>query len=306
MKQSIAQSIASLALKNRAIEELLCYLCSQEYLRKNLKLGGLAFGYVYALNNLEIRVAQLPGYKMYVNIAEPLGIVAYFFRESGTYWFISQLISQGDMCIDAGANMGHYTFLMAAIVGKQGKVVAFEPQPNYLQMISDSISLNSWQDFVSVESKALWNKSGEKLNFYLSENLHNSGTSSLINHGLYLNAENRITVETMTLEDYFQEQGISKCRLLKIDVERAEVQVLRGMLNLLKEQAIDYILLEMYAHSESQKILTDLDYTCFFVNQNLEKFLPISKIEPEYFGDYLFVSPKSLNNFTKKFAEIIV
>ena len=43
---------------------------------------------------------------------------------------------------DAGANVGHYTFLMASIVGKRGRLVAFEASPEMVEIIGRSITLN--------------------------------------------------------------------------------------------------------------------------------------------------------------------
>jgi FkbM family methyltransferase len=305
MKKITAKFLALIILKNSVLEKSFCYLCSKPLLRKTLRLGGVAFGCVYALNKPEIRLAQLPGYKMYVNIAEPLGIRAYFFQHNSTLWLVSKLVDEGDICMDIGANMGHYTFLMASKVGTRGKVVAFEPQSNYFQMISNSIKLNDWEQFVSVDNRAAWNTSGEKLKFYLSDNPNNSGTSSLVNHGLYLNNDKTIRVTTIAISDYLREAGFSQCKLIKIDVERVELQVLQGMIALLESNSVDFIILEMYAHTEAQELLCQFGYSCFWLDASQEKIIPIIKIKQHQFGDYLFVSPKAWKNFRECYAEIL-
>jgi FkbM family methyltransferase len=295
MKKQITRLTASTMLKLPILEKSFCYLCSQSILRKYLHLGAFAYGCVNVLKQQEIRIADLKTYRMYVNISEPLGIQSYFFRENPAIWLTSELISAGDVCIDAGANMGHYTFLMASKVGSSGKVISFEPQPQYFSIIQDSIQLNGYESFVVVDNKALWEKTGEILKFYLSENPNNSGTSSLINHGLYLNEETNIEVKTITLCDYVKELNIQKIRLIKIDVERADLQVLLGMESLLVTNMIDYIILEMYAHSQSQELLQKLGYTCFLIDAINKKLIDVGKVSKNHFGDYIFVSEISLN-----------
>ena len=306
MKTKLAKLAASVILKNLLIEKVFCYFCAYPKLRESLKLGAIAFGCVQVLSHPEIRLADLSKYKMYVNIAEPLGIAAYFFQQNRTIWLTSDLIRSGDVCIDAGANMGHYALLMASKVGLTGKVISFEPQPKYSQMISKSIELNNYGSFAFVDDRALWNISGEKLNFYLSENPNNSGTSSLVNHGLYLNENNTIEVETIRLSDYLTQASITKVRLIKIDVERTEVQVLEGMYGLLAENSIDFIILEMFSHSQAQKILVDFEYSCFGIDSANSKIINIASVDEGEFGDYLFVSPKCLTEFIEIYGKQLI
>ena len=64
-----------------------------------------------------------------VNVREHLGIGPFFFGESGAVWLTKELVGPGDVCVDAGANVGHYTFLTAHLAGPTGRVYAFEPNP---------------------------------------------------------------------------------------------------------------------------------------------------------------------------------
>ncbi|MDJ0703818.1 MAG: FkbM family methyltransferase [Leptolyngbyaceae cyanobacterium MO_188.B28] len=300
MKVGLTGIAASAMLKLPFLENGFRYFCSQERLRKRLHLGALAYGCVHCLNAPEIRMAVLDNYKMYVNIAEPIGIQSYFFHINPFAWLASTLISSGDVCIDVGANMGHYTFLMASIVGSSGKVISFEPQPYYFSLIQDSIKLNDLHNTI-VENKALWDESGKKLNFYLSENPNNSGTSSLINHGLYLNEKRSLEVETITIFDYIEDHNIEKINLIKIDVERAEFQVLQGMRTLLLKNSVDFLIVETCAHGLSHELLKQLGYRCFYIDERNKNIIDTQKIDEGFFGDYLFVSPQkslhSLANF---------
>jgi len=309
MKKSITKFPALAIVQNPQLEKYFRYLCAQPVLRKYLKLGLIAFGCLH-LDHPEIRLAELHDYKMYVNIAEPLGISSYFFQGDGTVWITSDLISAGDVCFDIGANMGHYTFYMASKVGEKGKVFAFEPQPNYFKMIDDSIKLNdhieNYSNFVAVDNRALWSISNQTLKFFISENPNNSGTSSLLNHGVYVSEHKAIEVQTITLDDYLQAANIKKIKLIKIDVEGADPQVLQGASNLLSHHLVDYIIIETTLVGSSLQILEDHGYKCFYIdldlklidikNDNLET---IKELEKYYNSDYLAVSPNCLEQLTE-------
>ena len=117
-KQRIADFVARSALRIPALERIIVLGCRQPRLRR-LGLGAVAHGYSRVLQQRELRVAEFGTYRLWVNVAEPLGIEPFFFGQSGAVWLTPSLINAGDVCVDAGANVGHYTFLMASIVGKQ-------------------------------------------------------------------------------------------------------------------------------------------------------------------------------------------
>lgn len=304
-KRAILRKLALVILGNTSLERALCYLCSQPSIRNQLRLGAIPFTYLSALDRTETRVADLGEYKIWVNIAEYIGMNLYFFKqhhEPFAAWLISNLVGEGDVCVDVGANMGSYTFLMASKVGSRGRVFAFEPYPDLYKMLLSSIGINQFSDFVFVDNRALYSKSGECLKFYVSENPNNSGTSSLVNHGVFLNTENFIRVNTVTLSDYFKEANIEHCHLVKIDVERAELEVLRGMVNLLENQRINYIIIEQFSDSESKEIFSQFNYKGYLVKEETRSIIDNDAVEKGYFGNYIFVSPNHLADFQKTYV----
>lgn len=89
MKKSITKMVASTMLRLPFLEHIFCTLCAQKNLRKYLHLGAFAYGYQDCLEEPKLRVAVLDTYKMYVNIAEPIGIQSYFFGVNPFEWLIS-------------------------------------------------------------------------------------------------------------------------------------------------------------------------------------------------------------------------
>ena len=308
IKRKTLNSIALTLLGKPLLEKLLCDLSSSSFIRNRFKIGAIPFSYLLVLDKPEIRIAKVGKYQVYVNIAEHQGISLYFLREHNepfSAWLASELVDEGDICIDIGANMGSYTFLMASRVGSGGKVFAFEPNPELNKMLLDSVHINQCESWISVDNRALYSQSGEYLKFYLSNNPSNSGTSSLVNHGTFVNEGNFILVETITLKDCFKENKIDKCNLIKIDVERAELDVLTGAIDLLKERRIDYIILEQLGGSESQNLLSSVGYTCWLIDEARKVLIDNQQIKEDYFGNYLFVSPTCIDQFKNDFSRII-
>ena len=307
LKSTSAKTIAKIICGNDFLEKTLCLVCGNSFTRNKLKMGAIAHGYL-SLGRKEIRMASIGKYRIYVNISEYAGLSLYFFGqpcEIFSVYLASKLVNLGDTCTDIGANMGTYTFSMASCVGTEGKVFAFEPNPDLYNLLLDSLNVNSEADFISVNNTALYNRSGEKLKFYISQSANNSGTSSLVNHGVFVDEDGFVIVETTTLDDNFKSNSIEKCQLVKIDVERAELDVLKGMIKILTERKINYILLEQLAGSESQKLLYSLDYKGWLIDENQRKLVNIDKVEKEYFGNYVFVSPNILDKFKQDFFDLI-
>lgn len=295
VKERLITSIASKILGNNRLESILCNLSSIPLFRETFKLKVIPIAYSYTLNQPEIRLARIGDYQLYVNVAETSGICLYFFRyhyEPYAARIVSELIRSDDICVDIGANIGSYTFTMANRAGKGGRVFAFEPQTNLNHLVQDSIKLNRAEDFIYLESRAVWKHSGETLKFYLSQDTHNSGVASLVNHGCYVSSDVFTEVQTVTLSDFFREQNIEQCRVVKIDVERAEFEVLQGMEMLLKERCIDYILLEQISDSDSQNFLTTLGYTGRLVDEASKSLIELGLVDSGTFGNYLFKSPE--------------
>ncbi len=182
--QVVADGLARLALRVPALERALLLGARRPLLRRHLRLGAIALGYPRVLGRRELRIAELEGYRFYVNVGESLGVEPYFFGSTCTVGLTRSLIGPGDVCVDAGANAGHYTFFCASIVGPEGRVIAFEPNPEFARLLARSVQLNAYGGIVKVEARALDAVTGEVKRFFVSVNPTNSGTSSLVNHWL--------------------------------------------------------------------------------------------------------------------------
>ncbi|MES4787568.1 MAG: hypothetical protein C4294_19235 [Nitrospiraceae bacterium] len=160
---------------------------------------------------------------------ELLHVMPYF--EQDTWKKIKSLVKPGDVCIDVGAHIGVYTIPLARIVGSDGLVVAVEPSP-LKQVLSLNIRLNKLQNVVII-GKAAYSER-KLLNLYF--NPLKTGISSLNKNWMEESSAISLRVEAIPLDELWTEIGYRpKCvKLLKVDVEGAEVEVLRGARNTLK------------------------------------------------------------------------
>jgi len=138
-------------------------------------------------------------------------------REGDVNTLILKSLSEGDVFIDVGANIGYYSILAGKIVGEKGQVIALEPVPNTVKVLDLNIKLNNLKN-IRVIPEAAWSNSS-LLNIYLPGGYY--GWASPVKwHG------SNFLVNATSLDDVSKK--ISAIKLLKIDVEGSEYQVLMG------------------------------------------------------------------------------
>jgi FkbM family methyltransferase len=143
--------------------------------------------------------------------------------EWATTLALRSLVAPGDVFIDAGAHIGTYSLLAARLAGPSGRVLAFEPDDRNRALLERNVVENRVST-VTVSEYALWSENAE-LVLAASPDADNSGMPSLMRDG------DGPRVLCRTLDD-----TSAACDVLKVDVEGAEVELLRGARRLLGEQ----------------------------------------------------------------------
>jgi FkbM family methyltransferase len=131
-----------------------------------------------------------------------------------------------DNAVDVGANIGVHTVAMAKAVGRNGRVLAVEPFGVASEKLRGNLQLNGFANVV-VESVAAGSRSGEASFFPPRADALDEGQGSMLALD-YLEAEPE-RVEVATLDALIERSRVSPVRLVKIDVEGAETEVLAGM-----------------------------------------------------------------------------
>ena len=77
------------------------------------------------------------------------------------------IVEEGDVCVDAGANVGYFSMLMAQKAGRTGKVISIEAAPVNAERLLQNIKLNNFEDRTEVVNAACSDSAGT-LTFYLN------------------------------------------------------------------------------------------------------------------------------------------
>ncbi len=215
----------------------------------------------------EAIVARLPwGYPLEIHPRETIGravwhLGIYELVVNETLW---RLARRGDVVADVGANIGAMTALMAHRVGPHGQVYAFEPNPTVWPLLSRNVG--RWQADATVEVHRIG----------LSDH---PGTASLMippdtaeNEGLACigdSASGGHPIEVETLDGFFAARPPP--RVMKIDVEGHEEQVLRGGRALLASGLVAHIVFEEHrpCPTPTTELLEGYGYAIFRLERHL-------------------------------------
>lgn len=155
--------------------------------------------------------------------------------------FVRRLVRPGDVVFDVGANIGWYTTLAARLVSPGGRVHAFEPVPGTIEVLRRNCDRNGALTNVALNNVGLGEAPGRFTIFVPRQH----GGASLRRWGDEPMDEIECRVET--LDDYCERNGVNTVRLIKCDVEGAELGVMKGAERLLRGERPPIWLLELNA-----------------------------------------------------------
>jgi FkbM family methyltransferase len=128
------------------------------------------------------------------------------------------------VAIDAGANLGWYSVLLARLSASQARVLAFEPEPANRALLQENLALNG-ADTVEVVPAALSDHAG-------TATLHRYAAKNLGRHALRAEGHSGTAIEVplLTLDEALAQRGLERqpIAVLKADVEGHEPELLRG------------------------------------------------------------------------------
>lgn len=178
-------------------------------------------------------LTEVEGRKMYANpgdIGASRSTTSLSLILSGTYKklltdFFKKEIKPGMTVVDLGAHIGYFTLLAAELVGKNGKVFAFEAAPDNYTLLIKNIAINGYQNVFPVQ-KAVSNRTGSMtlVLFDYDSCIHYVCDS-------YDGKDKSVTVETITLDEFLKDAAVD---FIKMNIEGSEMAALQGMPNLLE------------------------------------------------------------------------
>ncbi|MGA2237810.1 MAG: FkbM family methyltransferase [Candidatus Bathyarchaeia archaeon] len=234
-------------------------------------------------------MAEIQGSKMYVDVFHPDASMRRTFRayatskvhEKSTTDLFRSIVREGDVVVDLGANIGYFTMLAAKLVGKRGRVYAFEPEPRNYRYLLSNIELNGYDNVIAIH-KAVSDRSG-KVKLFMCP--YDTGHHTINKYDgiqayrpTFVDEKKEfIEVDQISLDEFFQ--GVmTPVNVIKMDIEGAEMLALSGMSQLIEKNDTLSMLVEFFPLLISKmgqspeefirRILEDFGFEVFVVKED--------------------------------------
>jgi FkbM family methyltransferase len=174
---------------------------------------------------------MLARYKFFVDTRD-LGFATHLltdgFWEMGLTEFMVKTVKEGMVVLDVGANFGYYSVLFADLVGPNGRLTAFEPNPHAAHAAEASLSTNGFGGHSRVIRAAVSDSAGS-VNFCIPRS--EPKNAKILQTGEEAPADSDVTtVPTMSLDEACRDQKVD---FIKIDAEGGEYHIFKGMQQLI-------------------------------------------------------------------------
>ena len=127
-------------------------------------------------------------------------------------------INTNDTVIDIGAHIGLFSLLVSQLC-KTGKILSFEPVSENFDLLVSNLKLNHIKNILPFNMAV--SKNSGRLDLFL-----NNDQSA---HSIFSKSSESISAESTSLQKIFDENKISSCKLLKLDCEGAEYQIIDSL-----------------------------------------------------------------------------
>jgi len=203
------------------------------------------------------------------------------YGESNLFPIIQKYVNSGDTVIEVGSSWGQEVAYLSALVGPEGKVFCFEPNPKSFFALKRNNKKNGFKNVTSINA-AIGNCEGR----LKVENRIWERSTSIENNTNIIDG----FVKVIRLDDYFQDY---QCNIafLKIDTDGFDYEVLKGSENLIKKHdpgiILEFLPSIEYSNMKGEEVLKaykSLGYVPHAIRKNYEE-IPDFKQYLKNFGD---------------------
>jgi FkbM family methyltransferase len=143
-------------------------------------------------------------------------------------------LKKGDIVIDAGAYVGVFAIIAAKLVGEEGKVFAFEPDKKICEELQQNIKRNQIKN-IAIIQKGLWSEDTE-LKF------SDTGDGGILAESRFMVSDTKndatTSLKVTTIDNFVKEHSLDRINFIKMDIEGAEIEALKGSINTLKDSDV--------------------------------------------------------------------
>ena len=220
-----------------------------------------------------------------LDLSRQVRMLGEYSTESFETEIYKKYLKSGHAVLDIGANIGFYTLIAASAVGPNGKVIAFEPSKQNVEMIEKSIAENSMTN-VRVANVAISDESGlgelylspyyqsehSLFEYHYSSGVHNKGEKT--------------TVKLVTIDNFLEQNYNSfDVDFIKMDIEGAESRALCGMKQTMTENKHLTMIAEFWPQGFSNaeknpqdflEMLNSYDFVIHHIDEYQNKVYPVT------------------------------
>ena len=175
----------------------------------------------------------------------------------------------GDVVIDVGAHLGRYALISSQRIHNQGRVIAIEANPQVIEGLKKNIELNKAKNIIVLNYAVFSSQQNKKIKLFLREESTNNVYSphntvmlsrDKLTHNRSKDKERFVEVDADTLDNIISSHGIDfdGVNWIKIDVEGAELEVLKGAHNILSKSRNLSLLIEVHLLGENKNLYEDI------------------------------------------------
>lgn len=155
-------------------------------------------------------------------------------------------IKNGDIILDVGASIGWYSCKISETVGENGKIIALEPNPENFKYLKKNIDKNNLKNIIPL-NLGVWS-SKKKMILILEK-------YSSILRNLNKSSKNKakIDIDLDTIDNIVLKLKLDKVNLIKMDIEGAEIEALKGAKYTIGHQKRISLMIAAYHKTSSGK-----------------------------------------------------
>lgn len=184
---------------------------------------------------------------------------------------LRRTVAPGMTVFDVGADIGFFSVLSAGLVGPAGRVEAFEPVAASADAVRANAALNGLEN-VSVHRVAVSDHDGSETLLVQAEH----SWSHLLDRAPHASADERVSVQLISLDERIAQGVLPAPDVVKIDVEGSEGAVLRGLSRTLRTHPVAVICELHETNAEVVDVLTNVGYSI----ENLDGTEPVLDAGP--------------------------
>ncbi len=189
-----------------------------------------------------------------------------------------KIIEPGDTVIDVGAHFGRYTIPFSRRVGKRGKVFAIEPVKTTFNVLKKIIHKLKRENITLFNCALSDHQHSQTIVIPVNENGIELQSCSFLTDDTekYADKDNYHVEETAveTIDNIIGDSSLQKIKLIKCDVEGAELFVLKGAVNTIKKYS-PILLLEIVAEHTAKYNYSPVNLLQFMENLGYNIYAPV-------------------------------